>query len=234
MSEQNYFLKIASMLGIGSRQVEATVELLNDGATIPFISRYRKELTGSLDEVAIGAIRDEIERLRDLDKRREAILNSIREQGKLTDELEQKINEAETMSKLEDLYLPYKPKRRTKATIARERGLEPLAVLVFAQEIKDIEAEASKFVDAEKEVNNESEALQGARDIIAEWINEDALAREKMRTLFKEKGVVKSSVMKGKEEEGAKYQDYFDWSEPLMSAPSHRLLAMRRGEKEMI
>ncbi|SMO79832.1 Tex family protein [Solitalea koreensis] len=234
MSEQNYFLKIASMLGIGSRQVEATVKLLNDGATIPFISRYRKELTGSLDEVAIGAIRDEIVRLRELDKRREAILNSIREQGKLTEELEQQINDAETMSKLEDLYLPYKPKRRTKATIARERGLEPLAVLVFAQEIKDIEAEASKFIDVEKEVNNESEALQGARDIIAEWMNEDAPAREKMRSLFKEKAVVKSSVMKGKEEEGVKYQDYFDWSEPLMSAPSHRLLAMRRGEKEMI
>ncbi|UKJ06658.1 Tex family protein [Solitalea lacus] len=234
MSEQKYFLKIAQDLGIGSRQVEATVGLLNEGATIPFISRYRKELTGSLDEVAITAIRDEIERLRDLDKRRETILNSIREQGKLTDELEKDILAAETMSRLEDLYLPYKPKRRTKATIARERGLEPLALVIFAQELKDIDAEAAKFIDAEKEVNNESEALQGARDIIAEMVNEDAVCREKMRALFTDKAVISSAVMKGKEEEGAKYRDYFEWSEPLKNCPSHRLLAMRRGEKEMI
>ncbi|MNS38289.1 hypothetical protein D3C72_705340 [compost metagenome] len=234
MSEQNYFLKIAHDLGIGSKQVEATVALLNEGATIPFISRYRKELTGSLDEVAIGAIRDEIERLRELDKRRETILNSIREQGKLTDELEKDILSAETMSRLEDLYLPYKPKRRTKATIARERGLEPLAQLIFAQDTKDIDTEATKFVDAEKEVNSESEALQGARDIIAEWINEDAVCRDKMRVLYTDKAVITSSVMKGKEEEGAKYRDYFEWSEQLKNIPSHRLLALRRGEKEMI
>ncbi|MCO4292361.1 RNA-binding transcriptional accessory protein [Solitalea sp. MAHUQ-68] len=234
MSEQKYFLKIAQDLGIGSRQVEATVGLLNEGATIPFISRYRKELTGSLDEVAIAAIRDEIERLRELDKRRETILNSIKEQGKLTDELEKDILAAATMSRLEDLYLPYKPKRRTKATIARERGLEPLALAIFSQEVKDIEGEAAKFIDVEKEVNNESEALQGARDIIAEMINEDAVCRDKMRTLFTDKAMITSTVMKGKEEEGAKYRDYFEWSELLKNTPSHRLLAMRRGEKEMI
>ncbi|POY35443.1 RNA-binding transcriptional accessory protein [Solitalea longa] len=234
MSEQKYFLKIAQDLGIGSRQVEATVGLLNEGATIPFISRYRKELTGSLDEVAIAAIRDEIERLRELDKRRDTILNSIKEQGKLTDELEKDILAAATMSRLEDLYLPYKPKRRTKATIARERGLEPLALTIFSQEVKDIDAEAAKFIDAEKEVNNESEALQGARDIIAEMINEDAVCRDKMRTLFTDKAMITSTVMKGKEEEGVKYRDYFEWSELLKNTPSHRLLAMRRGEKEMI
>ncbi|MFP4506398.1 MAG: Tex family protein [Cyclobacteriaceae bacterium] len=225
---------IAEELKLKASQVEATVRLLDEGGTVPFISRYRKEMTGSLDEVAITQIRDRTHQLRELDKRRESILKSIEEQGKLTDELAAKINGAETMAKLEDLYLPYKPKRRTKATIAKEKGLEPLAQLIFEQEKIDLHAEAGKFVDPEKEVNNEEEALQGARDIIAEWINEDQEARAAMRELFMEKAIFQSRVIGGKEEEGQKYKDYFEWDEPVKTAPSHRVLAMRRGEKEMI
>ncbi|MFP4096590.1 MAG: Tex family protein [Cyclobacteriaceae bacterium] len=225
---------IAEELKLKASQVEATVRLLDEGGTVPFISRYRKEMTGSLDEVVITQIRDRTHQLRELDKRRESILKSIEEQGKLTDELAAKINGAETMAKLEDLYLPYKPKRRTKATIAKEKGLEPLAQLIFEQEKIDLHAEAGKFVDPEKEVNNEEEALQGARDIIAEWINEDQEARAAMRELFMEKAIFQSRVIGGKEEEGQKYKDYFEWDEPVKTAPSHRVLAMRRGEKEMI
>lgn len=232
MSEQKYFEKIADLLKVPVKGVQNTVELLDEGATVPFISRYRKEMTGSLDEVEITGIRDNITKLRELDKRRDAILKSIKEQGKLSPELEDKIMEAETMTKLEDLYLPYKPKRRTRATIAKEKGLEPLATLIFAQEKFDLDAEAAKYLSEEKEVKTLEEALAGARDIIAEWISEDAPTREKMRTLFKEKAVVSSKVMTGKEEAGAKFKDYFEWSEPLASVPSHRLLAMRRGEKE--
>lgn len=229
----NHFVKIAEELGIKVKQVTDTVELLDEGATVPFISRYRKEVTGSLDEVQVAAIRDRVQQLRDLDKRREAILKSIQEQGKLTPELEEKINAAETMAVLEDLYLPYKPKRRTKATIAKEKGLEPLATLIFEQHSLDLEEEASKYVDSEKEVNSVEEALQGARDIIAEWINEHVELRKKMRDLFIEEGTFVSKVIPGKEEEAIKYKDYFDWSEPIKTAPSHRVLAMRRGEKEL-
>lgn len=229
----NHFVKIAEELGIKVKQVTDTVELLDEGATVPFISRYRKEVTGSLDEVQVAAIRDRVQQLRDLDKRREAILKSIQEQGKLTPELEEKINAAETMAVLEDLYLPYKPKRRTKATIAKEKGLEPLATLIFEQHTLDLEEEASKYVDSEKEVNSVEEALQGARDIIAEWINEHVELRKKMRDLFIEEGTFVSKVIPGKEEEAIKYKDYFDWSEPIKTAPSHRVLAMRRGEKEL-
>ena len=229
----NHFVKIAEELGIKVKQVTDTVELLDEGATVPFISRYRKEVTGSLDEVQVAAIRDRVQQLRDLDKRREAILKSIQEQGKLTPELEEKINAAETMAVLEDLYLPYKPKRRTKATIAKEKGLEPLATLIFEQGTIDLEEEASKYVDSEKEVNSVDEALQGARDIIAEWINEHVELRKKMRDLFIEEGTFVSKVIPGKEEEAIKYKDYFDWSEPIKTAPSHRVLAMRRGEKEL-
>ncbi|MDN4164311.1 Tex family protein [Cytophagales bacterium LB-30] len=229
-----HFIKIANELSISQRQVNATVELLDEGATIPFISRYRKEVTGSLDEVAVQAIRDRIQQLRDLDKRKEAILKSIEEQGKLTEALEEQIRLAETMSVLEDIYLPYKPKRRTKATIAREKGLEPLATLLFEQGDIDPEMEAQAFIDAEKEVNSADEALQGARDIMAEWINENQECRANMRQLFLEKGVFTSRVISGKEQEGQKYKDYFEWSEPIAKAPSHRVLAMRRGEKELI
>ncbi len=228
-----YESKIASELGVKPHQVQATIDLLDGGATVPFISRYRKEATGTLDEVQVATIRDRLEQLRELDKRREAILKSIEEQGKLTLELKKAIDAAETMAKLEDIYLPYKPKRRTKATIAREKGLEPLAERIFAQTSIDLEAEAEKYLSEEKEVKSIEEALQGARDIIAEWVNENAQVREKMRKLFLEEGVFISKVIPGKEAEAIKYKDYFEWSEPIKTAPSHRVLAMRRGEKEL-
>ncbi|MFN3404677.1 MAG: Tex family protein [Cytophagaceae bacterium] len=226
--------KIAIELNIPIRNVEATVNLLDEGSTVPFISRYRKEVTGSLDEVQITSIRDRIEQLRELDKRRESILKSIKEQNKLTPELEEKINAAETMTVLEDLYLPYKPKRRTKATIAKEKGLEPLAALIFEQGKTDAESEAAKYINEEKQVANVEEALAGARDIIAEWISENPEARAQMRELFFKQAIIRSRVMPGKEQEGIKYKDYFDWQEPLANVAGHRLLAMRRGEKEMI
>jgi protein Tex len=228
-----YESKIASELNIKPHQVVATIELLDGGATVPFISRYRKEATGTLDEVQVATIRDRIEQLRELDKRREAILKSVEEQGKLTPDLKKAIEGAETMSKLEDIYLPYKPKRRTKATIAKEKGLEPLAEKIFAQESFDLEGEAEKYLSEEKEVKTVDEALQGARDIMAEWINENAGLREKMRKLFIEDGTFTSRVIPGKEAEAIKYKDYFEWSEPIKTAPSHRVLAMRRGEKEL-
>lgn len=227
-----HFPKIAQELNITEHQVAATALLLDEGATIPFIARYRKEATGSLNEVVIAQIRDRLTQLRELDKRREAILKSIEEQGKLTPELKKKIEAAETMTALEDLYLPYKPKKRTRATIAREKGLEPLGEKIFAQDDFDLIAEAKKFIDAEKGVNNEEEALAGARDIIAEKVNEDVEARTTMRDLFWKKGAYKVKVIPGKEEEAKKYMDYFDWEEAVQEAPSHRVLAIRRGEKE--
>ncbi|QNR83853.1 RNA-binding transcriptional accessory protein [Pedobacter riviphilus] len=225
---------IATELKVAEKQVIATVNLLDEGATVPFISRYRKEATGSLDEVEVAAIRDRVLQLRDLDKRREAILKSMTELDKLTPELEKKINEAETISLLEDIYLPFKPKRKTRASVAKEKGLEPLALQIFEQNAFDLDASAEKFIDAEKGVNSLDEALAGARDIIAEMISENAEARTKMRTYFQEKAVFKSEVIKGKEEEGIKYKDYFEWNEPVKTAASHRVLAMRRGEKELI
>ena len=228
----NYEIKISSELGITAQQVRATSALLEEGATVPFISRYRKEATGSLDEVQVAAIRDRLEQLKELDKRREAILKSIEEQGKLTPELKKAIDQAETMARLEDIYLPYKPKRKTKASVAKEKGLEPLATRIFAQHPVDIQSEASKYLDAEKEVPTVEDALQGARDIIAEWISENAVVRGNLRNLFLKEGVFATRVIAGKEAEAAKYKDYFDWSEPIKSAPSHRVLAMRRGEKE--
>lgn len=230
----DHIIKIAGELNVRPQQVKAVVELLDGGATVPFISRYRKEMTGSLDEVAVADVRDRVQQLRDLDKRREAILKSIKEQEKLTPELEKEINAAETMAKLEDIYLPYKPKRRTKATIAREKGLEPLAKLIFEQGNIDLELEAGKYIDEEKEVADIESALHGARDIVAEWANENAELREDIRELFLEKGKFRSKVLSGKETEGQKYKDYFEWEENVKTAPSHRVLAMRRGEKEMI
>ncbi|HXU27074.1 MAG TPA: Tex family protein [Bacteroidia bacterium] len=232
MTDTQLFFKVSDKLNIDTKQVVATIRLLDEGGTIPFIARYRKEATGSLDEVAIMQIRDEIERLRQLEQRREAILKSIESQGKLSEDLKEKILDAETISKLEDLYLPYKPKRRTKATIAREKGLEPLAQFILAQGNASLDDEAAKFISAEKEVISIEDALHGARDIIAEIITEDVNAREQTRNLFKQKATIKSKVVRGKEEEGAKFEDYFDWEEPLAQCPSHRLLAMRRGEKE--
>ena len=226
--------KIAAELSITEKQVSATAALLDEGATVPFISRYRKELTGTLDEVQVAAIRDRLLQLRELDKRREAILKSLTEMGKLTPELEKQINEAETMVALEDIYLPYRPKRKTRATAARERGLQPLADALFTQNRMDVEAEAAKYIDAEKGVVGVEEALAGARDIIAEQVSENAEARTKIRNLFVEKGNFEAKVITGKEEAGIKYKDYFDWTEPVKTAPSHRILAMRRGEKEEI
>lgn len=232
MSEAKLYFKIADELKIDAKQVTATVKLLDEGGTVPFISRYRKEMTGSLDEVQIMAIKTEIERLRQLEQRRESILKSIDGQGKLTEELKDKIMEADTLSKLEDLYLPYKPKRRTKATVAKEKGLEPLAQLILEQKATDVFSQALQFVNKEKEVESPEDALQGARDIIAEIISEEANVRESLRQLFKTSAVIKSRVIKGKEEAGEKFEDYFEWEEKLATCPSHRMLAMRRGEKE--
>ncbi|MCD4684244.1 MAG: RNA-binding transcriptional accessory protein [Bacteroidales bacterium] len=227
-----YIKKIASELTIAIEQVENTIGLLKDGATVPFIARYRKEVTGSLDEVQITSIRDRVLQLEDLDKRRESILNSIKEQEKLTNDLEKQIQEAETMSELEDLYLPYRPKRKTRATIAKVKGLEPLAKMVMSQKNDDVEGMASRFVNKDKDVNSVEDALAGARDIIAEWISENKYVRGKIRRLFTRKAKITSKVAKGKEEEGNKYQNYFDWSELILKSPSHRILAMFRGEKE--
>ncbi len=224
--------KIAQELNITTGQVENTIDLLNSGATVPFIARYRKEVTGSLDELQITRIRDRMEQLQALDKRREAILNSIREQEKLTDDLEKQINEAETLAELEDIYLPYKPKRKTRATIAKAKGLEPLAKMIMAQNSHDVETMAERFINSEKEVNTVDEALAGARDIIAEWISENKYARGKIRKLFIRKALIESSVIKGKEEAGNKYQTYFESKELIMKSPSHRILAMFRGENE--
>jgi uncharacterized protein len=229
----NYF-KIASEQNITIKQVEATVTLLDGGATVPFIARYRKEATGMLDEVQIAYIRDRIEQLRELDKRKEAVIKSISEQGKLTDEIKTQIENAVTMSEVEDIYLPYKPKRVTRASKAREKGLEPLAMLIFEQDKFDLTVKAKEFISEEKGVKNEEEALAGARDIIAEIINEDRNARASVRKLFTEKGIITTKVIEGKEEEGAKFRDYFDYSEPIAKAPSHRILAIRRAEAEGI
>lgn len=223
---------IARELSISERQVESTVELLDGGATVPFISRYRKEVTGELDEVQIAAIRDRIEQLRELDKRKDAVLKSITEQGKLTPELEKQVKDAKTLAELEDIYLPYKPKRRTRATIAKEKGLEPLANLIFEQSKIDIYKEAESYISTEKQVSSIEEALAGARDIIAEKINEDKDARTKIRKLFMDTALISSKVLSGKETEAIKYKDYFDWKEAINKIPSHRLLALRRGEKE--
>ncbi|PST85194.1 RNA-binding transcriptional accessory protein [Pedobacter yulinensis] len=231
---QDHQSLIARELLVGEKQVQATIGLLDEGATVPFISRYRKEMTGSLDEVQVAAIRDRIQQLRELDKRREAILRSLAEMGKLNAALEKEVREAVTMAALEDIYLPYKPKRKTRASIAREKGLEPLAFKLLAQENFDPEAFAATFIDADKGVNTTQEALAGARDILAEHISENAEARTHMRSYFQEKATFKSAVIKGKEEEGQKYKDYFEWEEPVKTAASHRVLAMRRGEKELI
>ena len=224
---------IAKELKITAKQVTATVALLDDGATVPFLARYRKEVTGGLDEVAITAIRDRVAQLRELDKRRAAILASLEEQGKLTDDLKAQIEDAATMTELEDRYLPYRPKRRTKAMIAKERGLEPLAHRLWAQEaLLDVQAEAAKFLNPEQGVETVDEALAGARDIMAEWINEDSTARADMRVLYLEHGLFKTTGMRGKDVQGSKYRDYAEWEEPVAAAPSHRVLAMRRGEQE--
>ena len=230
MSADKNILLIAKKLALHDWQVENTIRLMDGGATIPFISRYRKEMTGSLDEVQLMNIKDEYERLKELDARREAIIKSIEEQEKMTPELRQRIDSALTISELEDIYLPYRPKRRTRATIAREKGLEPLAEMIMDQKENDPSSKAEAFLN--DDVKSVEEALSGASDIIAEWVSEDEKARRQMRHLFERESVIYSKVVKGKESEGIKYSDYYDWSEPLKKCPSHRLLAMRRGEEE--
>jgi uncharacterized protein len=230
MSTNKNIELVAKKLGLHEWQVENTVRLMDDGATIPFISRYRKEMTGSLDEVQLLHIKNEYDRMKDLDARRESVIKSIEEQEKMTPELLQKLKNAETMAELEDIYLPYRPKRRTRATVAREKGLEPLAEIVFKQQETDPFSKAGEFLN--DDVHSAEDALAGACDIIAEWINEDESARKRLRYIFDKEAVIYSKVVKGKETEGIKFSDYFDWSEPLRRCPSHRLLAMRRGEDE--
>ncbi len=229
---KDYSEIISKELGITVEQVNNTLKLLDEGATIPFISRYRKEVTGSLDEVIIAKIRDKTALLRELDKRRLAIIESIDKQEKLTDELLNQVNEAKTLVELEDIYLPYKQKRKTRAFIAKEKKLEPLAIIIMSQKYSDIENIASEYINKEKEVNSVEDALAGARDIIAEWVNEHKYCRERIRKLFERESIIKSKVVKGKEEEGEKYKNYFEWEEKLSKAPSHRVLAMFRGENE--
>ncbi len=221
---------ISSALGIAEWQVENTIRLFDDGSTIPFISRYRKEVTGSLDEVQITAFKDMLTRLKEIDQRRETILKTIDEQGKLTDELKERIEKADSLTELEDIYLPYKPKKKTRASVAKQKGLEPLAKIIMKQQELRLEVRAEQFLN--DEVPTIDDALQGARDIIAEWVNENERARNSIRRLFQHQAFIRSKAIKGKELEGIKYKDYFEWEEPLKKCPSHRLLAMRRGENE--
>ena len=230
MTTNRNILLVAKKLGLHEWQVENTIRLMDGGATIPFISRYRKEMTGSLDEVKLMHIKEEYDRLKELDSRKEAVIKSIEEQEKMTSELRSKIDAAVTMSELEDIYLPYRPKRRTRATIAREKGLEPLAELIMEQKENDPALKAEGFLN--DAVATVEDAIAGASDIIAEWISESEKARKQLRYLFEKEAVIYSKVIKGKEAEGIKFSDYYDWSEPLKKCPSHRLLAMRRGEDE--
>jgi len=230
---EEHIAKIADELNLVQHHVMTTAGLLEEGATVPFIARYRKEATGSLDEVTVTAIRDRMAQLQELEKRRTSILNSLDERELLTDELKEKILAAQGVTALEDIYLPFRPKRRTKAIVAKEKGLEPLAKILFEQqEGTDPFAEAIAYIDQEKGVETKEDALAGSRDIIAEWVNEDPKAREKMRALYAQKGIFRAMVIPGKESEGAKFRDYFDYEKPVSKAPSHRILAMRRGEKE--
>jgi uncharacterized protein len=223
---------ISKSLSINKNQIAATIELLDEGATIPFISRYRKEATGSLDEMQVADIQSEQKRLNELIRRREYILKSIADQDKLTDKLAEKINNCWDLNALEDLYLPFKPKRKTKATAARDKGLEPLATLIMTMENKNLTEEAAKFFN--EEVLNIEDALSGARDIIAEWVSEDIGTRNSLRDLYKQSSVLSSKVVAKKKEEGLKYQDYFEYSEDLKKCPGHRLLAILRAEQEGI
>lgn len=227
---KNYIIKISNNLSIKDWQVKNTIQLFTEGATIPFISRYRKEVTGSLDEVQIAAIKEMLAKLQEIDSRRETILKSIEEQGKLSEELKERIEQAQTLTELEDIYLPYKQKKKTRATKAKEKGLEPLAKIIIKQQVLNLDSKAEQFIN--DDVLNIEDALQGARDIIAEWINENERARNNIRRLFKNEATILSKSVKGKELEGIKYKDYFEWEEPLKKCPSHRLLAMRRGENE--
>ncbi len=221
---------VSSTLNISERQVENTIRLLDEGATIPFISRYRKEVTGALDEVQISNVKEQYDKLRELEKRKQTIITTIGEQGKLTPDLRTRLENSWNAMEIEDIYLPYRPKRRTRAEVAREKGLEPLAKILMIQTENNLDIKAQAFV--KNDVVDTEEALKGARDIIAEWISENERARNMVRSIFRKEAIISSRVVKGKEEEAAKYRDYFDWSEPLRRCSSHRLLAVRRGESE--
>ena len=233
--QQNIIAKIiAQSLQLGTEAVINTLTLLNEGCTIPFISRYRKERTGGLDEVQIAAISDHYERLKEIEKRKETVLKTIREQDKLTPELERRIDECWDATELEDIYLPFKPRRRTRALVAREQGLEPLAKILLMQRERDPERAALRF--AVGDVSDVATALKGAQDIIAEMVSEDERSRQQVRGAYRRTAIITSKVVKAKadSDEAAKYSDYFDWHEPLRRCSSHRLLAMRRGEAEGI
>ena len=228
----SYIKETAAELGLREKQVQAVAELLSDGATVPFISRYRKEMTGNLDEVQIIAIRDKLEEIEALEKRRQAILDSLKERELLTPELEKAVNGASSLNVLEDIYLPYRPKRKTRASVAKEKGLQPLADAIMSFTCADPAAEAEGYIDAEKGVNSADEALAGASDIIAEGVSENAKIRGELRLLFEKRAELSSTVIKKKASEAEKYKDYFEYSEPLSRVPSHRFLAVMRGADE--
>lgn len=230
--EEKHILIISKELNISVQQIKSTLMLFAQGATIPFVARYRKEITGGLDEVQLAAIRDRKTKLEEIDKRRESILASLEENALLTEDLKDQIEKAQSLAELEDIYLPYRPKRKTRASIALEKGLEPLAKIMMAQNTTDIRLAAQKFIKPEKGVENIDEALAGARDIIAEWINENRQVRDSLRRLFQRQATIKSEIIKGKDEDAAKFRNYFDFEEPISRAPSHRVLAIFRGENE--
>ena len=224
--------QISTEFSVSLTVAENVIRLLSEGCTVPFIARYRKEMTNTMNEEVVAAIQKRLEQLEELEKRKEAVLKSIAEQEKLTPELEFSIKNAKTLQDVEDLYLPYKPKRKTRAEIARQKGLEPLAKIIMSQNSDDIEGLAKKYIDKEKGVETTKDALKGACDIMAEWISEDIKGRNNIRKIYHKEGIISSVVVKGKEEEGKTYQQYFDWKESIAEAPSHRLLAMFRAEAE--
>lgn len=228
----NFINKISKEFGVTPRVAENVIKLLGEGATVPFIARYRKEMTDTMNEETVAEVKKRLEQLDELEKRKEFVLKSIAEQEKLTPELEKQITNAETLQDVEDLYLPYKPKRRTKAEIARQKGLEPLAKLIMSQNSDDVNSLAKRFINKEKEVNNEEEALKGACDIMAEWISENINGRNRIRKIYHRDGIISSTLVKSKEAEAQTYKQYFDFKEPIAKAPSHRILALFRAEEE--
>ncbi|MBQ4206568.1 MAG: RNA-binding transcriptional accessory protein [Bacteroidales bacterium] len=224
--------KISKEFNVTPRVAENVIKLLGEGATVPFIARYRKEMTDTMNEETVAEVKKRLEQLEELERRKEFVLKSIAEQEKLTPELERQITNAETLQDVEDLYLPYKPKRRTKAEIARQKGLEPLAKLIMSQNSDDVNGLAKRFINKEKEVNNEEEALKGACDIMAEWISENINGRNRIRKIYHRDGIISSTLVKSKEAEAQTYKQYFDFKEPIAKAPSHRILALFRAEEE--
>ena len=233
MSTNDLFgAQIAREFHLSPFHIANVIRLFDDGATIPFIARYRKEMTGSMNEEVIAEVKRRLDQLIELKKRKDSVLSSIREQGLLTQVLEERIEKATNLQEVEDLYLPYKPKRRTRASIAREKGLEPLAAQIMAQNIDFVEQVAQRYVNVEKGVDTADQAIEGAKDIMAEWVSENINCRNRVRKIYHLQGVIRSSVVKGKEDEGKTYMQYYDWSEPVSEAPSHRILVLFRAEEE--